>query len=78
MTSLPATIFVPVTPHDDNAFSDNQPCRGIIVGTAGTIVAVDENDDEVAIYVVAGVVLPIATKHILATGTDAEDIVALF
>jgi hypothetical protein len=69
---------IDVTPHNSNAFSLNA-CRGILVTVSGTIAFKDENGDtRTTGNLEAGKILPIQTKHILSTGTDATGIQAWY
>lgn len=72
----PSTYFEAVTPHATNKLPGGK-CRGVIVGTAGTVVAYNEQGTAVTVTCAAGVVIPIVTDRILNTST-ATGIVALF
>lgn len=79
----PVTKTIAITPNDTNylADADDNPIvtRGIIVGTAGTIVAEfadDEEDDLRTVNLAAGVVYPFAVV-LVHTDSTALNIVGL-
>jgi len=73
----PATKARAVTPHDDNDLDAG--CRALYIGTAGDIVLIPSEDTAAVTFpdCPAGI-LPVATKRVLATGTEADGIVALY
>lgn len=76
ISQAPATSAVAVTPHDTNAVAQT---RGLYVGTAGalTVRMVGSQQNVTFANVAAGSLIPICVDRVLATGTDASDIVAL-
>jgi len=73
----PARQARAVTPHDTNELA--QYSRGLIVGVAGDVALVFEFDtDPVVLPCLAGVLYPYAVKKVMATDTDAEDIVVVY
>lgn len=69
--------FEAVTPSDSTDFGSLT--RGLYVGGAGDVVAVDNLGEAVTFTgVPAGTVLPIACRRVNATSTTASAIVALF
>ncbi len=78
LQARPAIDHLDVTPHDTDPLSADGPALGLFVGTAGTV-AVKAVSGVIAHYVCAnGTYLDIACTHVMDTGTDADDIVALF
>lgn len=67
-----------VTPSDGTDIP--RGCRALYVGGTGTLVLILDKDSSAVTFVgvVAGSVLPIRTKRVLATGTTATNIVALY
>ena len=67
-----------VTPSND-ADLTNGECRALYVGTGGAL-SLDVGNSTAVIFagVPSGTILPIRVKRVRATGTDAEDIVALY
>jgi hypothetical protein len=66
-----------VTPSD----TDNLPLatRGISVNGAGTVtVDLVGDGSSIAVYIGAGIILPIRAKKVYATGTDATGIVGWY
>lgn len=75
--SMPATRAEAVTPHDTNDL--DAATRGLYVGTAGALTVITAGGDTVTLVAVpAGSILPLSVTRVLATGTDADDIVALW
>ena len=74
------------TPHDTNvitrqgtAISSRFPIKGFMVNTAGNVVTKNANGDSVTHYgCAAGIIYPIRTTRILATGTTATSVVVYF
>lgn len=67
-----------VTPNDGTDLP--RGCRALYVGGSGTVVLIfDKDTSSVSLVgVVAGSVLPVRVKRVLATGTTATNIVALY
>ncbi len=74
----PATRAAAVTPHDTNEL--DCVTRGIFVGTGGDLAVVMADDSAAVTFtnVPNGTILPIRVKQVLDTGTDADDILALY
>lgn len=77
--SQPARNLRAVTPHASNNLPDG-PCRALWVGTGGDISIIAGNDTEAValVSVPDGALLPISVKAVRASGTTADDIVALY
>jgi len=77
-----ARNFAAITTSDtvDNLLLDNgTPPKGIYVGAAGNVVAVDQDGTAVTFLgAIAGSILPIRPRRINATSTTATDLVALY
>lgn len=75
---MPAANAFAITP--DNEEELEFVTRGIYVGTAGDLAVVLAGDSEAVTFVslVAGVIHPLRVRQVLATGTDAEDIVGVY
>ena len=70
--------WLAVTP-DDNADLTGGITRGILVGGAGTVAAVSQDGDDVALpALVAGIVHPFKVKRVKSTGTTATSIIAVY
>ena len=66
-----------VTPSDGS--DQPQVCRGIWVGSAGNLAVTTRGGNTITLVgVAAGTLLPIRATRILATGTTATNIVALY
>jgi len=76
--SSPATRGVAVVVHDVDALGDIP--KALFVGTAGDVVArgVGGGVDVTFRNVAAGSILPFRAQYVRATGTTAQDIVALY
>lgn len=76
--TAPAVKARAVTPSDTTVVA----CRGLYVGTAGTVVGelFDDADGQTTTIEVPdnGTFLPISFKRIYSTGTDASNMVALY
>lgn len=73
----PADKYFTITPHDSTNFSIST--RGIYVGGAGNLVAVDEDGNAVTFTgVLAGVVYPIRCKRVNSTNTTATNLVGMY
>lgn len=73
-----AANAIAITPHDTTAV---EPCRALYVGGAGNLtvrMAAETGSTNVLFAVVAGAVLPLSVRLVLATGTTATGIVALY
>lgn len=68
-----------VTPHDTNEIGTYEP-KAIYVGTGGTIVMklVGDTASTTWTNVPDGALLPVRPSVILATGTTASDIIAIY
>ena len=72
----PASGAADVTPNDS---SNIPPTRGLYAGTTGTLKVDLINGDTVTFTAIAaGVVHPLQVVRVYATGTDADNIVALY
>lgn len=75
--AAPARKLVAVTPNDGADLADVP--KALYIGAAGTLALIAADDTaSVSLTVAAGAVLPIRAKRVLATGTTATDIVALY
>lgn len=72
----PAANLAEVTPNDSADLA--KATRAINVAASGTVKVTTVRDQEVTIYVAAGVAFPVRAKRIWATGTTATDIVAMW
>lgn len=76
--TAPADSFPAITPSDSTDFAEGV-CRGIYVGVAGDVVAVDKAGNATTFKnAIAGSILPIEAKRVNATNTSASDLVALY
>jgi len=77
----PAESAAALTPNNGVDLSPNSP-RGLYVGGGGdvTVVMFNNPDGETVLFaaVPAGSILPIRVKRLMATGTTATSIVALY
>ena len=74
----PGKLCVEVTP-DDGDDLDDGPCRALYVGSAGNLVIHDFAGNQVTFAAVpAGTLLPVRARRVMATGTTADDIVAVY
>ena len=78
-TSTTAEYYVAITPSDATNFT-NGVCRGIYVGGAGNVVAINPVTSTAVTFVgaVAGSVLPIQAIRVNSTNTTATNLVALY
>ncbi len=76
--SSPATRAAAVAPNDVNALADVP--KALFVGTGGTVVArgVGGGVDALFKNIASGSILPLRAQYVRATGTTAQDIVALY
>lgn len=73
---FPAYQLATVTASDSTVL---QNVRGLWIGGAGTISVIATNDTAAVSFTVpAGTLLPVFAKKVMATGTTATNIVALF
>lgn len=74
----PARRVVAVTPHDDNDLAD--VAKALYVGGAGDVSLIAAGDSVAVVFaaVPAGSILPVQTRRVLDTNTDATSIVALY
>lgn len=74
----PASKGMAVTPNDSTDFTDSGAvvlCRGVSLEVGGNLAWLDENGaSRLAKGLAAGVIHPISTKRILASGTTATGI----
>lgn len=73
----PAGTLIAVTPSDTADLAVGAT-RAIHVGTAGTLAVVDMNGNAAVLRSLDGQYHPVRVRRILATGTTATDIVALY
>ena len=78
-TSTTSEYYVAITPSDSVNFT-NGVCRGIYVGGAGNVVAIDPLTNTATTFIgcVAGSVLPIQAVRVNSTSTTATSLVALY
>lgn len=78
-SSSPAGKAYPVTPSDSANLTRGQ-CRALYVGSGGNVTLVcDIGEPSVTFSGVAnGSILPVETLQVLATGTTASQIIALY
>jgi len=75
-TDFPAKSLRAVTPHDTNELE--YVAKALFIGTGGTLSLIAQEDTAaVSLTVVAGQIVPVRAKIVLATGTTASGIVAL-
>lgn len=74
----PAFDAAAVAPHDANDLAFT--ARALYVGTGGDVVAILKGDAASVTFknVPAGTVLPVCARRVLATGTTASNILALW
>lgn len=73
-----ATRVAPVTPSDSNDLSGGRPSVGVWVGTAGNVSMVVGGVTVLFQNIPAGGWIPAAPSRILATGTTAGGLIALY
>jgi hypothetical protein len=76
-TNAPANRLAVVVPSDDTDLPDGL-ARGLFVGGAGTLRVVDSHGNIADIVSNASQYHPLRIARIMATGTTAADIVALY
>ena len=77
-TSASAPNVATITPND--AVDLTTPCRGIYVGTTGDISVNGAESGTAVVFksVPAGVILPVIASRVLAAGTTASNLVAMW
>jgi hypothetical protein len=77
--TAPARYARAVTPHASNNLSDGA-CRALFIGTGGDVSLIAAADESPVLFknLAAGSVLDVATKAVRASGTTADNIVALY
>jgi hypothetical protein len=66
-----------VTPDDDNDLNDTT--RALYIGGAGNVTIIDANGNTTTFEAVpVGMILPVRASRVMATGTTATNIVALW
>lgn len=65
-----------VTPADGSDLP--MPCRALWVGVGGDVTLIAVGDTEAVTLTVFAGLLPVRTKRVLSTGTDATSIVAMY
>lgn len=74
----PAYNFAAVTPNDSADLTGGQ-ARAFYIGTGGTIALQNSAGTSVSFTSVnGGSILPVSSRRVLATGTTASGIIALF
>ena len=73
----PAERLAPVTPNDAADLPDGL-CRGLFVGVAGAVAVLDRFGTRVELISLGGQYHPVRVRRVLAAGTDAGGIVALY
>ena len=73
----PASKYAAVTP-DDGADLAAGPCRALYVGVAGAVRLISPDGDDVTLQSGAGQYHPLRAARVMATGTDASGLVALY
>lgn len=73
----PATALSAVTPSDDTDLPEGTT-RAIHVGTAGTVAVMDMNGKVATLTSLDAQYHPVRVRRILATGTTATGIVAMY
>jgi len=74
----PGDACVEVTPSDVADIAGG-PVRALYVGTGGDVTIHDGDGNEIEFAnVPAGTILPVKTRRVMNTGTDASDIVGIF
>lgn len=76
-TTGPAMALCPVAP-DDTADLPGGPCRGLYVGVAGTLRLLDCAGHTVDLISGEAQYHPVRVQRVLATGTTATSVIALY
>jgi hypothetical protein len=72
----PAYHAVKATPDDEEMIPQT---RGIYVGTAGNLAVEMASGEHITfINLAAGIIHPIQVRRVYATGTDADDVIAIY
>lgn len=74
--TAPCSSAFAVTPHDTNELPNIT--RGLYIGSGGNVVVTMDSSNITFANVPAGTILPIECSKVLATGTTASNIVALW
>ncbi len=78
----PSVQFAPVTPTDNKQLTyhgKSASAKAFYIGGAGNLAIQDDTGTSVVfIGVIAGVIYPISSNVVMATGTTASNIIALF
>jgi hypothetical protein len=55
-------------------------CRSLFIGTGGDVTLIDAYNNTAVVFknLADGSILPVRAKQVKSTGTDAQDIVALY
>ena len=72
-----SSTLLPVTPSDDADLPNGMP-RAIHVGAAGSVAVMDIHGTIVTLVSLDGQYHPVKVRRVLATGTTATGIVALY
>lgn len=75
----PAVKATPVTPTDNTPLAFG-PCRALYIGTAGNVAVLLDNDTTPVTFTgcYGGQILPVMVTYVMATGTTATSIIALY
>jgi hypothetical protein len=76
-TTAPSDRFVSVTPNDA-ADLPGGPCRALFVGVAGEVALRDRHGNDVVFASAASQYHPVCAVRVMATGTTAAGLVALY
>jgi hypothetical protein len=76
--TIPSGDFETVTPHDTNTLTDGRTAKALYVGTSGDVTVVNMRGATVTFVGMPAGMYPIRFTAIKATGTDADDLVAIF
>lgn len=82
VTGSAAKKVYAVTPHDTNDLANYAilgATIGLYVGVTGNVAVVTDGDTTITfVGLASGIIHPIAAKKVLATGTDATSILAVY
>ncbi len=73
---LPSAIAANITPHDTNTLT--YASRALYIGGTGNVTVVMNGVSVLFTGLPAGTILPIRTDKVMATGTTATSLVALY
>lgn len=73
----PASKYAAVTP-DDGADLPGGVARALFVGTAGAVRVISPEGDDVTVQSGAGQYHPLRVARVMAAGTDAAGLIALY